>query len=116
MCDIKTSTKVSIKASSGKILFCCFAKHSSFDELLRELNSHYKNGSGAEKWYIPLSDPVDGTSRTLSNQAGYEIWIRYGRTQRLDAYISEVAVRTDDNIRTKSVLLAFSDYVHMRMS
>ena len=105
MCEMKQSTEVSIKASNGKILFCCFAKHSSFDDLLRELNSHYKNGSGAEKWYIPLSDPVDGTSRTLSNQAGYETWIRYGQTQRLDAYIFEAPAHVDDSIRIQGYFL-----------
>jgi hypothetical protein len=104
MCENETSTEVSVKASNGKIIFCCFAQHSSFDDLLRELNSHYKNGSGAENWYIPLPDAVDGASRRLSNQAGYETWIRYGQTQRLDAYIFEAPERIDDSARIQGYL------------
>ncbi len=106
MCEFKTCTEVSIKTSSSEILFCCFVKHASFDDLLRELNSHYKNGS---EWYIPLSDPVDGTSRKLSNQVGYETWIRYGQTQRLDAYIFEAPQLNVDNIQIQGC--SFSDCV-----
>ncbi len=80
------STEVRIKASTGKNLSCCFAKHSSFEDLIRVLNSHLKKGSGAGEWYIPVPDPIDGTSRNLSNQTGYDTWIKYGQIQRLDAY------------------------------
>jgi hypothetical protein len=94
-------TEVVMKATNGQIIMRCFARHISFNELIRNIQMNFENRTGekARNMYIPLPDPVEGSDRTLSSEDGYNIWIKYGQTRIIDVYLTENSAA---NLRPKN--------------